>query len=170
MLVLKFVLKFIGILNKDASPRAIAFGIALGSIWGLTPFMSLHNLLILAIIIFFRVNGTSAFLGLGVFSAVSPLFDPLTTRIGEFLLGIPALKGFYTALYNMPVVPWTRFNNTLTLGSLVFALALFIPMYLILQVLVVQYREKVMASIKKWRIVAIIQGSKLYGLYTRFSS
>jgi len=170
MLALKFIFKFIGILNKDASPREIAGGMALGSIAGITPLASLHNLVVLFLVVVIKVNITSAILAVGVFSAVGYLLDPLSNRTGWFLLaGIPALKPFWTALYNTPVVPWTRFNNTLTLGSLVLSLILFLPLYFLLKWAVVQYRARVMAAVKKWRIVTLFTGSKLFGLYKRFS-
>jgi uncharacterized protein (TIGR03546 family) len=170
MLALKFLFKFIRILNKDASPREIAGGMALGSVAGLTPLASLHNLVVLFVVVILKVNMTAAILAVGVFSAVGYLLDPLSNRIGWLLLaGIPALKPFWTALYNTPVVPWTRFNNTLTLGSLVLSLILLWPIYLLLRWAVVKYREKVMTAVRKWRIVTIFSGSRLFGLYQRFS-
>lgn len=170
MLVLKFVLKFMKILNRDASPEQIAGGIALGAIAGITPFASLHNLLVLFLVIVIRVNISSAFLGLALFSAIGYLLDPLSNAIGYALLvRADFLRPFWTLLYNTPVVPWTSFNNTLTLGSLVLATALFAPLYFALVWAVVKYREKLMASVAKWRIVTILKGSKLYGLYRTFS-
>jgi len=170
MLVLKFIFKFIRILNRDATPPQIAGGMALGSIAGITPLASLHNLVVLFLAVILRVNFTAAILAVGVFSAVGYLLDPLSNRIGWFLLaGIPAMKPFWTSLYNTPVVPWTRFNNTLTLGSLVLAIILFWPIYIVLKWAVVKYREKVMTAVKKWRIVTLISGSKIVGLYRKFS-
>ncbi len=169
MIALKFLMKFISILNKDATPRQVAGGMTLGFIAGITPVISLHNLVVLFLVIVLRVNITSAILALAVFSLVSPLFDPLSNAIGYFLLtGIPALTPFWTALYNMPVIAWSRFNNTLTLGSLVLAIILAWPVYMVLGWAVVSYREKVMARIQKWRIVTIINSSSLVNMYRRF--
>ena len=170
MLILKFVLKFIRILNKDASPQQIAGGIALGSIIGITPFSSLHNLAVLVLILMVRVNISSALLGVLVFTAFAYVLDPLFNSVGYYLLvDASFLRPLWTALYNMPVVPWTKFNNTLTLGSLVCALVLFWPLYFFLVWAVVNYREKVMVSIQKWKIVTMLKGSKLYSLYTSYS-
>ena len=170
MLILKFILKFIAILNRDATPKQIAGGMALGSIAGITPLASLHNLVVLILVLMIRVNITSAILAMGVFSAVARLFDPLSNRIGYFLLtGVPFLKPFWTYLYNLPVVPWTSFNNTLTLGSLVLALILFWPLYFLLAWGVVQYREKLMRRVLQWRIVTVLKGTNLFGLYRSFS-
>lgn len=170
MLALKFIFKFLSILNKDATPRAIAAGMALGFIIGMTPTLSLHNLVILLVIMVFKVNFTSAVLAWGVFSGVAYFVDPLSNRVGYWLLTLPGLKAMWTSLYNTPVMPWTRFNNTLTLGSLVLAVVLAFPVYLVLKVAVVKYREKVMAAVRKWRITGIIQSSRLFALYIRYAS
>jgi uncharacterized protein (TIGR03546 family) len=169
MLTLKFLLKFLNLLNKDASPRALAGGMALGAIIGITPFASLHNLVVLILILMLTVNFSGAILAMGVFKAFSWMFDPLFNRVGYALLTNDGLKGLWTTLYNTPVVPWTRFNNTLTLGSLVCALVLFFPLYLFLVWGVKRYRETVLAKVQKWRIVQILKASKLYGLYASYS-
>jgi len=169
MLILKMVIKFINILNKDASPREIAGGMALGFIAGMTPLASLHNLVVLFLVIILRVNITSAIFAMGVFSGVAYLFDPLSNKIGYALLTLPALKAFWTTLYNMPIINWSRFNNTLTLGSLVLSLVLFYPVLIALRWGVVKYREKVMATIQKSRILAIWKGSSIYSIYSRFA-
>jgi len=170
MLAIKFMLKFIAILNKDASPKQIAGGMALGSIAGITPLLSLHNLLVLFVLIVLNVNITAGILAMGVFSAVAYLLDPLSNAIGYYLLtGVPALTMFWTLLYNLPVVAWARLNNTLTLGSLVLSLLFFWPLFFLLWWGVILYREKLMARMAKLRIVTILKSSKLYGLYQSFS-
>ena len=52
MFILKILGKFIKVLRSAASPRQIAWGFALGCILGLTPFWSLHNLLLVVLILF----------------------------------------------------------------------------------------------------------------------
>ncbi|MEK7474144.1 MAG: TIGR03546 family protein [Candidatus Coatesbacteria bacterium] len=169
MLALKFLIKFLGILNRDATPKAIAGGMALGFIIGMTPFTSLHNLIVLGLLIVLRVNFTSGMLAWGVFSGVGYLLDPLSNKIGYWLLTLPGLKATWTGMYNTPVIPWTKFNNTLTLGSLVLSVLLALPVYFILKWAVVQYRVKVMAVIMKWKIVHLIMGSRLFLTYQRFA-
>ena len=167
---MKFVLKFIRILNKDASPRQIAWGMVLGFVIGMTPLLSLHNLLILCLGVVTTVNFSSIIVSWGVFSGIGYILDPVSNRIGYWLLvDATGLKGFWTALYNTPVIPWTSFNNTLTLGSLVLSAVLAIPLYFVLHWAVVNYREHVMAVVAKWRIVTLIKGSKMMAFYMRYS-
>lgn len=170
MLVLKFVIRFISLLNKDATPRALGWGMALGAVIGITPTASLHNLVVLFVIMMTKVNFSGALLAYAVFKLFSYLFDPLFNRVGYALLvEAKPLAPLWEALYNTPLVPWFRFNNTLTLGSLVVALVLLWPLARLLAAGVKQYREKVMTRIQKWRIVTVLKASNLYALYQRFS-
>jgi uncharacterized protein (TIGR03546 family) len=171
MLTVKLLLKLLAILNKDATPQQIAGGMALGAIIGMTPAGSLHNLVVLVLIFMIRVNITSAFLAAAVFKLFSYLLDPLFNRIGYALLvKAKGLHPAWEALYNTPIVPWTEFNNTLTLGSLVFALLIFWPLYFAIVKGVIHYRVKIITRIQKWRIVQILKASKWFELYQRFAS
>jgi uncharacterized protein (TIGR03546 family) len=169
MLTLKLLAKLLNILNKDATPAQIAGGMALGFVAGLTPTANLHNLVILILVLMIRVNISSAILAWGFFSAIAYLLDPVSNKIGYALLTAPALSGLWTALYNTPVVPWTNFNNTLVLGSLVLALLLCVPVYFLIKRGVINYRERIMARIQKWKIMQILKASKFYNLYRMYS-
>ena len=46
------------------------------------------------------------------------------------LLTAPSLRPLWTTCYNMPLVPYTNFNNTVVLESLVGWLVLVVPIYL----------------------------------------
>jgi uncharacterized protein (TIGR03546 family) len=168
MLTLKFLLKFFKILNQDASPRAIAAGMALGAIIGLTPKGSLHNVAVLIILFMLNANVVSGFFAAAVFTLFAYVGDPIFNQLGYALLTADPLQGLWTTLYNTPGVPWTRFNNTLVLGSLTAALILFWPLYFILTWAVRQYRERVMVTIQKWKIVQALKASKLFSLYNEY--
>ncbi|MBL8024133.1 MAG: TIGR03546 family protein [Elusimicrobia bacterium] len=169
MLIAKILFSFIRALNEKASPHALAGGFALGAIIGLTPKGSLHNVLVLFLIFLLPVNKSASLVSAILFALFSYLFDPFFNRVGELLLTRPALEGLWTTLYNLPILPWTRFNNTLVLGSLMVSLILFIPLFKGAVWGVTRYREKVMAMASKWKLVQIVKVSKIYLLYERFS-
>ena len=56
MIVLKFLSKLFKALRSGDSPGQLAGGFALGMIIGLTPLWSLHNLLVVILIIIIKVN------------------------------------------------------------------------------------------------------------------
>jgi uncharacterized protein (TIGR03546 family) len=142
MFVLRFIWKLLGILNSNISPKQIAGGIALGMILGLTPFFSLHNLLIILLICIIRVRISAVILSAIIFGLISYLVNPVSSLIGYFLLvNAGFLKPLWTALYNMPVIAFSNFNNTLVLGSLVLSLILFYPILIFSAKGVVSYRN-----------------------------
>jgi uncharacterized protein (TIGR03546 family) len=120
---------YYGFLKTHDSPRQLALGLAFGVVLGLTPKGNLLALLVGMLLFSFRVNLQMGMLtGLGV-SFIAALFDPVTERIGYGLLTAPPLRSTWTALYNLPLVPWTGFNNTVVLGSFVLGWMLFYPAY-----------------------------------------
>ena len=64
----------------------------------------------------FNVDKGLAMLSAALFTATGAL-DGVARSIGLSLLGAEALRGLWTALYDLPIVPLTRFNNTVVLGN-----------------------------------------------------
>jgi uncharacterized protein (TIGR03546 family) len=121
-------------------------------------------------ILLFRVNIGAAMLSWGVFKILAYALDPLFHQIGLFLLtGVAFLQGLWTTLYNAPLVPYTRFNNSIVMGSLVFSLLVFYPVYWGGRFIVVKYRETLMERFNRLRIVQVFRASDLYKWYSRYS-
>lgn len=168
MIFLKLIKKFVKLLNSDASPNQMAAGFAFGSIIGLTPFFSLHNIAVWVLIFLLRVNVSSAFLGVAVWSLIGFAADPLSDRVGYLVLAqTEALYPLWTALYNMPIVPYTHFYNTIVMGGLVIALVLFIPQMLIMKRFIIVYRSRLQERLGKIKVFQILKASKFYQWYDR---
>ena len=73
-------------------------------------------------------------------------------------------------LYNTSIVPFTSFNNTLVIGNLLWGLLLAIPIFLGFRKFVIAYRSHLKERIMKWRIMQALQASKIYDLYSRWTS
>ncbi len=169
MLPTKLIKSIFNLLHSNISPLEIALGFALGSIIGLTPFFTLHNLFIFLLLIILNVNFSAGMLGIMVFGLIGYLTDPLAHKIGYLLLvEIKSLEPFWTNLYNMPIVPFTRFYNTVVLGSLVISLVLFVPVVIFTKNFVVFYRNNLSSKVQKWKIVKIIKASGIYNFYKKF--
>ncbi len=137
-------------LHSDDTPGQVGAGLALGAILGLTPLLNLHNVVVLILIIMLRVSFSGALLGWLLFTPLGFAFDPLFDALGHWLLlETPALTGVWTTLYNTPVVPLTNFNNTVVLGSLAVALALFLPLNVLGRLGVRRYRAAVQAWVRR---------------------
>ena len=169
MLLLKLVQSLIKALHSEGTPGQLAAGLALGSILGLTPLWNLHNAIVFTLIVVLNVSFPGALLGWALFVPVGFLLDPAFDWIGRtLLLETPALRPLWTALYNAPVVPLTSFNNTVVLGSVVFALALWLPLFFASRWGVVRYRATVAERLKRSALYRMVTASKLYNLYRLF--
>ena len=168
MLLLKLLQSLVKALNSQGTPRQVAAGIALGSALGLTPIANLHNLAIVLAAMLLNVSLAGFSLGWAVFAPVGFVLDPLFDAIGRALLGAPALRGPWTALYNMPVVPFTKFNNSVVLGSVVFWVLAWLPIYLLSAWAIAKYREKVYERLKRTKFFQMVSASSLVQVYNWF--
>ena len=135
-------------LRSSGSPWQIAGGVGLGLVLGFQPLTSPLSVLVILMILFFNVNPGSAALAAAVSAAFAVLLDPVAHAIGYALLvQADFLAPCWTFLYNLPVVPFTRFNNTVVLGSLVLSLALLVPVMAATRRGVVYYRERLHAKV-----------------------
>jgi uncharacterized protein (TIGR03546 family) len=160
MIFLKLLGKFVGILRSGVEPGEIAWGFALGAVLGLTPFLGLHTAVVILLICVLRVNVAAAMFAWLLFGAAAWLLDPVFHSIGFFVLtGIPALQPLWTKLYNTPIAPLTRFNNTVLMGSLIVSLLLLAPNVLLFRAFVIRYRETLNEKVRKWKVVRALNAS-----------
>lgn len=168
MFWLDFIFKLIKTLHSKEDPHNIAMGFALGSIIGLTPLMSLHNLFVFLLVLVFNVSIPAAFFGIFFFSCFAYVFDPQFHNLGYYLLvKVEFLKPIWTYLYNIPFAPLTKFYNTVVLGSLVVSLVTFFPVYLAFMQIVKLYQAKMAAKVDKFKIMQIIKGNKIFQMYQK---
>lgn len=165
--MLTLLLKILRALNSEAGPWQISFAAGLALIIGLTPVLSMHNALILLLAFIFRVNLATFFALWAIFSGFAYLLDPLFDQLGYAWLMAPGWSDFWTGLYQNDFWQLTRFNHTVTLGSLVISVLLFVPVVLLFRYSVVGYRAKLMPSLERLKIVQALKASKLYDLYQK---
>jgi uncharacterized protein (TIGR03546 family) len=167
--ILKLIQTLIRALNSEATPVQVAAGFALGSALGLTPLLSLHNLVIVAAVALFRVTVPGAVLGWLVMVPFGFLLDQLFDAVGRLLLVDAAgLTPLWTSISNTPILALANLNNTVVLGSLVVWAVLTIPLYFLVKVGVVRYRIHVYPHVATWKVFRAIQASKAYNLYRMF--
>lgn len=165
----KLIQSLVKALHSEGTPGQLAAGIALGAILGLTPLVSLHNAVVFALIVILNVSFPGAMLGWALFVPVGFLLDPLFDWIGHtLLLETPSLIPLWTSLYNMPVAPLTNFNNTVVLGSVVFALLFFVPLFFTARWAVTRYRATIGERVRQSRWYRAVTASKLYNVYRLF--
>lgn len=167
-LILKQIFAFIKLLNSDTGNISLAAGITCGFILGMTPVLSLHSLLVFLILFFFRIQIGAALLAAFFFKFSAFLLDPVFNMVGSKVLEIKSLQGFFTTLYNMPIVPYTRFNNSIVMGSGVLTFILSPIIFILSQYLIIKYREQILARFKTTKFWKAIEATKFYQWYYKY--
>jgi uncharacterized protein (TIGR03546 family) len=167
-LILKQLFAFIKLLNSDTGNISLSLGMTCGFILGMTPTLSLHSLLIFLILFFFRIQIGAALIMAFFFKFVAFLLDPVFHSVGSYVLQMESLQGFFTTLYNMPLVPYTRFNNSIVMGSAVVTFALSPVVYLLSQYFILKYRQIVVARFKETKAWKAMQATKFYQWYYKY--
>jgi len=168
--VIRAIIKLLRVLNSEAAPAQIGLALAFALIPGLTPLWSLHNLAVLLLVLVLRVNLSAFLLGTVFFSGLAYLLDPFFHRVGLAVLTAPSIEGVLTALYNSTLWRIERFNNSIVMGSLLVSLALFVPTVLALNWAIRQYRARVLARVKRLRVVQALTATKFAQMYRSYSN
>ncbi|HAH31711.1 MAG TPA: hypothetical protein DCL44_05290 [Elusimicrobia bacterium] len=162
---LGLIRQFIKGLTTETEPPQIAAGVAFGFLIGLLPKATLTVQLLLVLVMALRVNFPMALLTIFATALVNPVFDRLTDPLGYALLTAPALASVWTRLYNIPVLPWTGFNNTVLLGGLVVGLVMFVPVYVAAKKGAAVYNERFKSAVMNSKLVKSLKGSWLLDWY-----
>jgi uncharacterized protein (TIGR03546 family) len=150
------IAKLIFALNGNVKKSQIAAGFAWGLLLGLVPAGNFFWVALLLLSFFFRHNHGSKLLSMALLKLFSPFLAPLLDLLGWEVLHLAALQPFFTTMYNMPFVPYTRFNNTLVAGGLVGGIVLWIPVFCLFMAFVPFYRNRVAPGIRNIKLVKAI--------------
>jgi uncharacterized protein (TIGR03546 family) len=167
--MLRATAKLLKVLNSETEPGQISLAICFAMIAGLTPLMSLHNLLVLFLVLIMRVNLSAFLLALAFFSGLAYLLDPLFHQVGLSVLTARPLEGLWTLLYNSMLWRLEHFNNTIVMGSLLCSLAFVVPLYRLSNKAILKYREHVLAWVHKTRLMQAFTASRFYQTYMSLS-
>jgi uncharacterized protein (TIGR03546 family) len=166
--LIKLIQSIISALHSAGTPGQVAAGIALGSALGLTPLMNLHNLFIFSLIVLLNVSFGGGMLGWALLVPIGFLLDPAFHAIGLRLLEAPSLRPLWTTWTNTPVLPFTNFNNTVVLGSVVAWVVLAVPIFFAARYGIARYRATVGERVRQSRFYKAVTASKVYNVYRLF--
>lgn len=167
-LLLKQLFNFLKLLNSDTGTNQLAIGLSLGLFLGFAPFISIQTLFVLAIVFIFRVQLGAAFLSAFFFKFIAYLFDQPAHHLGKAILEMDSLRPLFTTMYNMPIVPMTRFNDSIVMGSLVVSLILLPFAFFIFKKLILSYRATVVARFKNSKMWKAFAATKFYNWYLKY--
>lgn len=141
MFSIKFnvVNSFIKTMNVSPANQ-VALGFVLGMFLGLIPF-SLNSFIISFLLFILNVDSLAGVISAALFGLIGFLIDPLAHIVGyQLLVNIGFLKPLWSAFYNMPFIPFTRFNNTIVMGNTAIGLLLAIPVYFAIKAFINYFR------------------------------
>lgn len=167
--LLKQIFSLLNLLNSDTGHNQIAAGIACGLILGFAPVFSLQTILVFLLLFFFRIQIGAAFLAAAGFKFIAYLLDPVSNAVGMWALKLDALKPLYTELYNMPIVPLTRFYNSIVMGAGLISIVLAIPIFFISRSLILTYRAQIVARYQQTKFWKALKATKFYGWYSKYN-
>lgn len=167
-LILKQLFAFIKLLNSETGNISIASGMTCGFILGMTPVLSLHSLFIFLILFFFRIQIGAALVTAFFFKFIAFLLDPAFHAVGSMVLEMQSLQGIFTSLYNMPLIPFTRFNNSIVMGSAVITFALSPFIFIASQFFIIKYRQIVVARFRQTKVWKAVEATKFYQWYYKY--
>lgn len=166
---LKLLRTLVQVLQGGVDPAHAAAGFALGAAWGLLPKGNLLSVLFWLVFFAFRVDKGMALVAAALFTPVGLLLDAPAHALGWSLLNLGALKPLWTWCYGAPVLPWTRFNNTVVLGQLVIGAFLLTPLYLGSRRGVLFYRERWRDRVAAWPLMRALNGLRAVALWKQWS-
>lgn len=167
-LIFKQFFSFLKLLHSDTGTLSLSLGVCCGFILGMTPTLSLQSLLIFLLLFFFRIQIGAAFVTAFFFKFIAFLLDPAFDSIGQWALEIPSMQSLYTSLYNMPIVPFTRFNNSIVMGSAVLTIILSPIVYLLSAFMIKKYRVVVVEKFKDTKLFKAWKATSLYQWYYKY--
>mgnify|MGYP001052309379 CR=1 FL=1 len=155
--MVRWIATLVVAVNSNRRAGEVAAGIASGLLLALVPGGNLLWRVLFLLSFLLKLNLAAELLFLALFRLLVPLADGLLDPLGHFLLTLPALQEPFTALYNLPLVPLTRFNDTLVMGGLAAGVALWLPAFFGARALVSAYRRRWRDRLAGSRIVQIFR-------------
>ncbi|MFA7567741.1 MAG: TIGR03546 family protein [Alkalispirochaeta sp.] len=168
-MLITWIARIIAALNANRRPGEIAAAVATGVLLALMPAGNLLWIGIFTATLFLKLNFGMELLVIAILKGIVPLADPALHSLGAAVLTNERLYPLFTALYNVPIVPFTRFNNTVVAGGFVAGVVLWIPLFFLSRLLVVVYRKKVHPRIANSKLVKAFQRIPFVSRITRLA-
>ncbi len=160
--MVKNLQKMFKALNSNNAPGELAHAFALGMLLAFVPKGNLLWILLFLLTFFLRINRATLFLSILLGSVFIPLLDSFFDSTGYAVLTSEGLIPFFASLAEIPFVIYTRFNNSVVMGSLVWGIVLYIPFTVLGLVFVKNWRSSLAPKFRKSRLYRILVNIPLF--------
>jgi len=164
--MLTILAKLLKALNSEQSVNQLAFAISLSVILGFTPLMSLHNVVIVLIALWFRVNLSLLLVSYPLFALMGFLLSPLFESVGLAILQTPSLTAVWQSFFNTLLGRWSDFYYSGVMGSFVIGIITAIILFPIVKLMIRGYRGKWMTKFDQFKITKMLKASKFWQIYS----
>ena len=169
-ILFKQIINLIRLLHSENGQNQIAAGLAFGVFLGFAPFLSLQTLLVLFVVFIFRVQLGAAILSAFFFKFVAFLLDPVADPIGRALLERESLRPIWSQMYNVPLLPMTRFNNSIVMGSFVISIILCPILFFVFRSLIFHYQSHIVKTVESSKLWKLMKATKFYDWYQKYNN
>jgi uncharacterized protein (TIGR03546 family) len=165
--MIQAIAQLIVALNGNVKKSQLAAGFAWGVLLSLVPLGNVFWVVLFVISFFFKHNHASKVLVMAILKLFSPLTALPIDALGWEILHIGALQPLFTSLYNMPFVPFTRFNNTLVAGGLAGGIMLWFPVFFLFMALIPLYRNTIVPKMRNITFFKVIAKTPFISAITK---
>ncbi|WP_318743236.1 TIGR03546 family protein [Treponema sp.] len=159
--MLKAIAKLLGAISSNTRPGAIAHAVSCGVLLGFMPKDNLLWYILFIFILFMNIQRGAYALSILLGAALTVFLDPLFDSVGYSILTIESVKPYYASLLDIPFVAFTKFNNTVVMGSFVCGVAAYIPLYVLARLFVWAWRKYLAEKVRKLKIAAVLKNIPL---------
>ncbi len=159
--MLKAISKLLGAISSNTRPGAIAHAVSCGVLLGFMPKDNLLWYILFVFILFMNIQRGAYALSILLGAALTVFMDPLFDSVGYSILTVESLKPYYASLLDIPFVAFTKFNNTVVMGSFVCGIAAYIPLYVLARLFVWAWRKYLAEKVRKLKIAAVLKNIPL---------
>ncbi|MBN2754783.1 MAG: TIGR03546 family protein [Candidatus Goldbacteria bacterium] len=160
--MIRQITKLLSIVNSNKEPGEIALGVVFGMFAGFLLLAPFNAVIIFLLVLVLNVNTAAFFLFTGIFKLITFLIDPLGDIIGRAVLTVPFLEPVFSKMAEMPLVPFTKFNNTVIMGDFIIGLLLIVPVWMGTLKVIDFYRKHMQDKVKKFGIVKALKAGNFF--------
>ena len=142
---------------SNTHPGAIAHGFACGILLGFIPKSNLLWYILFIFIMFIRIQRGCYSLSVIIGSLIASLLDPMFDTIGVWVLTRQSLIPAIAFLQNVPFVAFTRFHNSVVMGSLVFSLLMYAPLYFWARFFIYFWRKYLAEKVRELKLIKLVK-------------
>lgn len=158
-----YLAKLINALNANVKPSQISNAVCLGLLLGFVPKSNALWYLLFVFFCFVRVHKATYLSFTLIGTIIAPPFDWFFDKVGFAILTYEPCNKYFAFLLDVPFVAFTKFNNTIVMGSLATALALYIPLCILLYFFIKLWRKTISPKINNSIIYGVLQKIPLLG-------